>query len=150
MIKKIFSPEDRGLIYEIEYVDPLSSQRRREDLAFARFVEETGKRAKLLSSLIQRNGATYRRMESMPEDQAYKFLERNIEELQKILRTLAALDEYFRSAVEPADRGRVRSIKTELTTIKGAVIKANQKKHEYVAQREEQEQMRRLGIRSSS
>jgi hypothetical protein len=33
-----------------------------------------------------------------------------------------------------------------MTTIKGAVIKANQKKHEYVAQREELEQMRRLGI----
>ena len=34
-----------------------------------------------------------------------------------------------------------------MTTIKGAVIKANQKKHEYVARREELEQMRRLGIK---
>jgi len=147
MLRKIFSPEDKGLHYEIEYVDPVTSQRTQETLAFGQFVEETGKRARVLSSLIQRNGPTYKRMESMPEDQAYKFLGRNIEELQKTLRTLAALDDFFRGAASPEDRGRMRSIKTELTTIKGAVIKANQKKHEYVAQCEEQEQMRRLGIR---
>lgn len=147
MVKRVFSPEDKGLNYEIEYVDQVTSQRKQEVLAFGRFTEECGKRARLLSSLIQRNSPTYKRIEGMPEDQAFKFLGRNIEELQRTLRTLAALDEFFRSSARPEDRGRIRNIKTELTTIKGAVIKANQKKHEYVAQCEEQEQMRRLGIR---
>ncbi|MDA8425167.1 MAG: hypothetical protein M0Z80_03440 [Treponema sp.] len=147
MLKKLFSPESKGIFYEIEYIDPVTSQRRSESLDFGRFIDETGKRARLLSSLIQRTGPTYKRMESMPEDQAYKFLERNVEELQKTLRTLAALDEFFKGEALPEDKGRIRSVKSELTTIKGAVIKANQKKHEYVAQCEEREQMRRLGIR---
>ncbi|HUW41739.1 MAG TPA: hypothetical protein VMV90_12090 [Rectinemataceae bacterium] len=147
MIKRMFSPESKGIFYEIEYIDPVTSQRRSENLDFGFFVEETGKRARLLSSLIQRSGPTFKRMESMPEDQAYKFLERNVEELQKTLRTLAALDEFFKAEALPEDKGRIRSVKPELTTIKGAVIKANQKKHEYVAQCEEREQMRRLGIR---
>lgn len=147
MLKRLFSPESKGVVYEIEYLDPVTSQRRSENLDFGRFVEETGKRARLLSSLIQRTGATFKRVESMPEEQAFKFLERNIEELQKTLRTLAALDEFFRSEALPEDRGRIRNIKTELTTVKGAVIKANQRKHEYIAQCEEREQLRRLGIR---
>jgi hypothetical protein len=147
MIKKMFSPESKGIFYEIDYIDPVTSERRTERLDFGLFVEETGKRARLLASLIQRSGPTFKRMESMPEDQAYKFLGRNIEELQKTLRTLAALDDFFKSAAPPEDKGRIRSIKAELTTIKGAVIKGNQKKHEYVAQCEEREQMRRLGIR---
>jgi len=38
----------------------------------------------------------------------------------------------------------------ELATLKTSIIKANQKKHEYVAQKEEIEQMRRLGIRTEA
>ena len=91
-----------------------------------------------------------KRMESMPEDQVYKLLQRNIEELQRTLRLLAALDDFFKDEAPEEDRSRLKGIKVEITTMKGAVIKANQKKHEYVAQREELEQMRRLGIRDTA
>ena len=73
----------------------------------------------------------------MTDDQAYKFLQRNIEELQSALRVLAALEDYFKSEMPGESLARVRSVRAEMTTIKGAVIKANQKKHEYVAQCEE-------------
>jgi hypothetical protein len=33
----------------------------------------------------------------MTDEQAYKFLQRNIEELQRALRIFAALEEYFKS-----------------------------------------------------
>jgi len=150
MIRRLFFPEDPGLIYRIAILDPVSSQRKPEDLDFGRFVEEVGKRASLVASLAQRNGPAMKRMEGMPEDQAYKFLQRNIEELQRTLRVLAALDEFFKDEAPEEDQSRIKGIKVELTTIKGAVIKANQKKHEYVAQREELEQMRRLGIQDAA
>ena len=70
----------------------------------------------------------------MADEQAYKFLQRNIEELQRTLRVLAALEEYFKSESPARSKPRVRGVRVEITTIKGAVIKANQKKHEYVAQ----------------
>ena len=59
---------------------------------------------------------------------------------------LAALEDYFKSEMPGESLARVRSIRAEMTTIKGAVVKANQKKHEYVAQCEELDQMKRLGI----
>ena len=85
----------------------------------------------------------------MSDEQAFAFLQRNIEEMQRTLRVLSALEEFFKAEMPAEAKARLKSIRAEITTIKGAVIKANQKKHEYVAQREELEQMRRLGIKDS-
>lgn len=147
ILKKIFSPDDGGLEYEVTFVDQLSGKRSVEKVDFHRFIEDAGKKARLLSSLSQRGGASVKRLEGMTEEQAYQFLQRNIEETQRILRSFGALEEYFKSALPAAVRPKMKSVRVEMTTIKGAVIKANQKKHEYVSQREESEQMKRLGIK---
>ena len=90
-----------------------------------------------------------KRLEGMTEEQAYQFLQRNVEETQRILRTFGALEEFFKSSLPAELRPRMKSVRVEMTTIKGAIIKANQKKHEYVSQREESEQMKRLGIKDA-
>jgi hypothetical protein len=146
MIRKLFSPEAKGLVYEVKFVDPVTRACAIDSVDFGAFSEETGKKARFLASLAQRGGPSARRVDGMTDDQAYKFLQRNIEELQRALRVLAALEDYFKSEMTGESLARVRSIRAEMTTIKGAVIKANQKKHEYVAQCEELEQMKRLGI----
>jgi hypothetical protein len=149
MIRKLFSPEDKGLVYQVQFADPVTGSRTTEALDFGQFTEETSKKARVLASFAQRNGTSAKRLEGMNDEQAYKFLQRNIEEIQRTLRILAALEEFFKAEVPEEAKARVKLVRTEITTIKGAVIKANQKKHEYVAQREEQEQMRRLGIKDS-
>jgi hypothetical protein len=150
MIRKLFSPEEKGLVYSVKFVDPVTKACSSEELDFSAFASETGKKAQFLSSLAQRGGSTAKRLEGMSDEQAYKFLQRNIEELQRSLRVLAALEEYFKAETPEDAKARVRGVRGEITTIKGAVIKANQKKHEYVAQSEELEQMKRLGIKESA
>ncbi len=150
MIRKLFAPEDKGLVYEVEFVDPVTKACATEELDFRAFVAETLKKARFLSSLSQRGGPSAKRLEGMTDDHAYKFLQRNIEELQRALRVLAALEEFFKSEVPGEAKARVKGVRGEITTVKGAVIKANQKKHEYVAQCEELEQMKRLGIKDSA
>ena len=149
MIRKLFSPEDKGLVYQVSFSDPVTGSRTTEAIDFGQFVEETNKKARILSSFAQRQGPSIRRIEGMTDDQAYKFLQRNIEEIQRSLRILAALEEFFKTETAGEAKSRVKLVRAEITTIKGAVIKANQKKHEYVAQREETEQMRRLGIKDT-
>jgi hypothetical protein len=146
MVRKIFSPEEKKLFYQVDFVDPVTGARATKALDFGGFTDETDKKTRFLASLAQRGGASARRIEGMTDDQTYSFLQRNIEELQRSLRVLAALEDYFKSEIHGEAQARAKSIHVEMTTIKGAVIKANQKKHEYVAQREELEQMRRLGI----
>lgn len=148
MVRQIFSPGDKGLHYEVELLDPITSERKNEIIDFSLFLEEGNRKARVLASLLQRGGPAWKRLETAPEDQSFKFLERNMEELQRLVKRVNALDEYFKSEIPQEDRSKLRGVKSEVTTIKGALIKANQKKHEYVAHKEEEEQMRRLGIRA--
>jgi hypothetical protein len=148
MLRGIFSPGDKGLRYEIELVDAMSGGRSSETLDFGAFIEEGGRRSRALAGLLQKNGPSWRRLETAPEDQVFKFLERSMEELQLLVKRMNALDDYFKANAGVEDRAKLRSVKTDTAAIKGALIKANQKKHEYVAQKEEVEQMRRLGISS--
>ncbi|MDP3179537.1 MAG: hypothetical protein Q8M76_16625 [Spirochaetaceae bacterium] len=147
MLKKFFRPEGDPLTYEVAYVDPATNTRTRETVDFVRFIEETEKRANFFSSLAQKGSQGTERLRGLPEDQAFKVLEKNIEYLQRSLRTLTALDDFFRTnLVEEKDR--FRGLKVELGSIKSVIIKSNQKKYEYIAQRDETEQMKRLGVQN--
>jgi hypothetical protein len=66
--------------------------------------------------------------------------------VQTLHKILTALDEYFKSEAPQEDRDKVKGIKPELSTMKNAIIRANAKRHEYSAQKEEEEQLKRLGV----
>jgi hypothetical protein len=73
-------------------------------------------------------------------------LERSIRDVQNLHRTLSALDDFFKTAAPKELRDRIRGIRPELASMKNAFVRANQLKHEYSARKEEEQQMKRLGI----
>ncbi|OHD26578.1 MAG: hypothetical protein A2Y38_09140 [Spirochaetes bacterium GWB1_59_5] len=149
-LREMMGKKREHTIHEVEYLDPVSSERKNEALDFTSFCMDASKRAQNLSSMVSKNGSAFKRMEGSSEDLIYKFLSKSIEELQTFHRKLSALDDFFLGAIEdPEFKGRVRNIKVELGSLKNAIIKANQKRHEYIAQKEELEQMKRLGIREA-
>ena len=89
----------------------------------------------------------YRRLESASEDQIFAFLDKNLKESHLIYRRLEGLNTYFRSEAPKEERGRIKGIKSELSSMKNSLVKSNQKKHEYVALKEEEGQMKKLGIK---
>ena len=99
--------------------------------------------------MASRTATTTQKLEAMQEEQLVGFLERNIKELQTLHKVLSALDEFFKAEVDKDDRDKVKGIKPELSTVKNALVKANAKRHEYNAQKEEEEQLRRLGVKPS-
>jgi hypothetical protein len=146
-MKSLFGRANEALVYEIDFTDPVTTAQRTEKLDFSAFCGDIQKKSRLYASLSSRSGSAYQRLEAATEDQAFSFLEKNIEELQVLLRRLTALEVFFRSEVKPEERARLHGTKLEIEGLKNTIIKANQKKHEYVAQREELEQMKRLGIK---
>ena len=86
------------------------------------------------------------KLNALPEDQVMNYLERTIRDVQSFFRTLTALDDFFKSTVEKEDRDRIKGIKPELASIKNSIVRANQIKHEYTARKEEEEQLKRMGI----
>jgi len=149
-LREMMGKKREHVVHEVEYLDPVSSERKNESIDFTEFCTDASKRAQSLVSMVSKTSSSFKRMENSSEDLIYKFLSKSIEELQSFHRKLSALDEFFQGAIEdPEFKGRVRSVKMELGSVKNAIIKSNQKRHEYIAQKEELEQMKRLGIREA-
>ena len=145
----MFNKEPEPVIYDLEYMDPNKGIPVREKVNYTSFHNDLERKIRILSPMASRGAATTK-LESMQEEQLVGFLERNIRELQSLHRTLNALDEFFKAEVDREDRDKIRGIKPELATIKNAILRANSKRHEYSAQKEEEEQLKRLGVRPES
>jgi len=144
LIRQITNAEPNEVVYDVEYIDPTKGLPVKEKVNFYKFRDEVEKKAKILNSFCR--GAAYSKVSVMTEDQIIGYLEKNIRDVQTFHKTLGALDEFFKSSVAPEDREKIKGIKPDLSALKNTIVKANQLRHEYNAQKEEEEQMKRLGI----
>jgi hypothetical protein len=138
--------ETKSELIEVEYLDPKTASYKPVQLDFPKFLTELQNKAKLLSSFGTRVSAAYQKLETAPEEKAFSYLTQTIEELQSILLRLPAVDAYFKHEVPKNQRSFIKGIRLETSALKNTVVKANQKRHEYVAYKEEIEQLKKLGI----
>jgi hypothetical protein len=144
LIRQITNAEPEEVIYHVEYLDSTKGVPVKERVNFHQFQEEIGKKSKILNSFVR--GPAYQKLSAMTEEQIISYLEKNIRDVQTYHKTLSALDDYFKGNVVPEDRDKIKGIKPELSTLKNSIVKANQLRHEYSAQKEEEEQLKRLGV----
>jgi len=144
LIRQITNAEPEEVVYTVEYLDVNKGIPVKEKVYFHQLRDDMSKKARILSSFVR--GPAYNKLSAMAEDQIIGYLERNIKDVQTFHRTLGALDEFFKTRVDAGDRGKIKGIKPELSTLKNSIVRANQLRHEYSAQKEEEEQLRRLGI----
>ena len=145
LFQQMLNKAPDAVIYELEYIDPVKNVPVHDKLNITSFRGELDRKIKNLS-LMGVRGSGISRLEAMQDEQLISFLEKNIRDLQIVHKTLIALDEYFKSEVDREDRDRVKGIKPELAAIKNAIVRANSKRHEYTAKKEEEEQLKRLGV----
>ena len=146
LMQQMLNKEPDPVIYDLEYIDPVKAITVNEKLNFSAFLSDMDRKIRTLSPMGARGG-TAGKLEAMQEEQLIGFLERNVREIQTMHKTLTALDEFFKSEVDKEDRDKIKGIKPELATIKNAIVRANSKRHEYNAQKEEEEQLKRLGVK---
>ena len=138
---------EKHAVYEIEFLDIATSATKTEKLDFTLFKDRTMKKVRVLQSVFNRMSSTYRQLETASEDRLYDFLQGLGADVQEILRVLPALDTYFKSEASREERVNIKGIKIEITAIKNSLVKSNQKKYEFVSRKEEEEQLKRLGIK---
>jgi hypothetical protein len=143
IINQMLNKEPEPVIYQVEYTDTVKGTTVKEKIDYNHFCADMERKVRNLAS-ISRSG--WAKLESLQDEQLIGFLERSIRDVQTLHKTFALLDDYFKLTADKEDRDKVKGIKPELATIKNAIIKANQKRHEYTAQKEEAEQFKRLGI----
>lgn len=136
--------------YEVEYYEtgaPSALQApspKLERVAFPTFVAETRKAAALLASLATPSG--FARVEAAAEKPLLLFIDRRISSLLLIHRRMAGLNAVFQSRAVGGRKAEIKGIRLELVAVKNSIVKANQRRHEYAARKEEQEQLGRLGL----
>jgi hypothetical protein len=145
LLQQMTQKEPDEVVYELSYMDATKGAMVREKLNYHLFRDELGRKTRGLANLGS-HGAAQGKLDAMSEDQLTAFLEKTIRDVQTLHRTLGALDEFFKTQVPKEDREKVKGIKPELATIKNAIVRANQNRYEYSTRKEEEEQMKRLGI----
>jgi len=147
LLQQMLNKEPEATIYEVEYMDPIKNVRIHEKININIFKNDLLKKIKMLNTMNIRNSPGMVKLEALQDEQLISFLEKNIRELQNLHKLLEALDEYFKTEVTREDRDKIRGIKPELATVKNVIVRANSKRHEYNAQKEEDEQLRKLGVK---
>jgi len=148
LIRQITNAEPEEVIYNMEYMDKTKGVMVKERLNFFHFRDEMDRKSKILASFVR--GPAYNKLSAMTEDQIIGYLDKNIRDVQSMHKTMNALDDYFKGNAVKEDRERLKGIKPELSALKNIIVKANQLRYEYSAQKEEEDQMKRLGISPSA
>ncbi|OHD11387.1 MAG: hypothetical protein A2Z96_03270 [Spirochaetes bacterium GWB1_48_6] len=134
------------LIYYVDILDPSTGAMRQERLNFEDFMTSTLQKSRVLSGLTIKSSTGFVKISQKPEEDILEFYERSFIELSKIIERLNSLDVYFKSEVPKERRPLIKGVKTEIGAIKSCLAVASKAKHEYVAAKEEEDQLKRLGI----
>jgi len=137
------NPEE--IVYELQFIDQATGVEMHEQLNFFQFRIDFDKKIKIFGRMTGQS-PFIAKLKTMPEEQVFTYLDRAIKDLQAVHRILASLDEYFKSSVPREERDKIKGIKPDLAAVKNCFVKANQIRHDYSAQKEEEEQMKKLGI----
>jgi hypothetical protein len=143
ILRQITNAEPEEVIYAVECMDVTKGVPVKERVNFHQFMDEIEKKTKILASFVR--GPAYNKLAAMTEEQIIGYLEKNVNDVKNYHKTLSALDEFFKANVQVEDRGKIKGIKPELSALKNSYIKANQLRYDYSAQKEAEEQMKRLG-----
>jgi hypothetical protein len=145
-ISQLSNKQNESSVYEVEYFDSATSTTKHETIQFDSFITEVQKRVRTFNGVSVKGGPMYKRMEKANEEMLFTFLEKQISDLNIIYRRLQGLDTFFKNTVPREQRANIKGIKIELTAIKNSIAQTLQKKHEYIARKEEYGQMKKLGI----
>ncbi|MDR2535836.1 MAG: hypothetical protein LBD29_07385 [Treponema sp.] len=146
-IDKIMSKPPEPAIYEVEYTIEENSTKSRgspgviqvkKEIVYEELRSDLEKRSQNLSSIsFQGNALT--KIEALPDDELLHFLERAIRGIISLYKILGAVDHYFKKSINDKYRDRIKGIKPELSAMKNAFIKANEKAADYTTLKEAEE-----------
>lgn len=104
------------------------------------------KKQRLLSQLASTQSAEFQKIAKANEPSILNFINKQLNENQEIMIYLDALDDFFKTHAGKENESKIKGMKMELMAMRNTIIKANQKRAEYVSLIEEQRQLKKLGI----
>jgi hypothetical protein len=134
-LKRLFAsgptPQSKDHVYKLQYNEPGAPAPKTEVLDFTQFSAEVKKKASLLAALSSNSSAAIKKLESTGDEQIASFIDKQLTELHLIHRRLGCINTLFQARVMQ-EKKTARGIKIELLTLKNSIVKANQRRHDYV------------------
>lgn len=146
LLRKAFNLSERPVEYKLQVFEPQTQTKHAEIIEYHKFLGDLLKRDKTYASISVRKSPGYMKFESMTESAILEYISTQLVECNNMMLLLSAVDDFFKTAVKIENRSKVKGIKMELNAMKNTLVKTNQRKAEYTALRDEQEQMKKLGI----
>jgi len=138
----------KAKVYVLEFFDPITSASKTEKLDFTLFDEQSTKTVRVLINISTRNSPQFKALMAKEEEKIQEYHQNTFSGLKKTVDILSALDTFFKAEAPREKRNAIKGIKTELTELNQILAKSNKLRHEYVAAKEEVEQLQRLGIQA--
>jgi hypothetical protein len=145
-LQKRFQNREQSWLAEIRHFDPRTSTIQTESIDFQKFVESVRRKGALFDALSQPDSTSFVRLREASEQQIDTFLKKNIGELQLLYRRLQGLNEYLKQQAPAELEEKLKGIKIELSGLKNCVVRANRRRYEYVALKEEEVRLQQLGV----
>jgi len=131
--------------YEVN-VSQLGKGKKKEKVNFTSYMNWLRMKANFYKSLNNPTGSSYTRAADSTPKQLEDFIDKNQQELKKILNRLTVLEGFFKEEAGPEIKSKVRGYKAELSQLKNIIGKILTGLKEYQVKVEEMEQMKNLGI----
>lgn len=146
-LQRLMGIQSKPRMILIDLFDPASGMTKREPLNFDAFHSEVVNRSRSLSAVSNRNGPQFVALGQKSEDEILAWFERQFIDVAKTVERINGLDVYFKTEVPKEKKSAVKGVKAEIAQIRTTMGNANKQRHEAIARREEQEQLKRLGVR---
>lgn len=144
-LRRAFNVEEKKHEITISIKDPVSNLQKKEIIVFEDFTDNLAKTIRIFKVIVSGTSDLQQRLTGMSNEQLLELLNKYIVTCNGYLKTLSGFDDYYKST-DVMLRSKMKGIKIELTTIRNAVIKANQCRAEYNASVEEYSNMKELGL----
>jgi len=145
-LQKAFQNRELSRTVEIRYFDSRSSTTQTESIDFRKFVERGRRKISLFDALSLPASTSFARLNAASAQQIDGFLKKNLGELQLLHRRLQSLNEYFGQEASKELEDQLKGIKIELSGLKNCIVRANRRRYDYVALKEEEARLQQLGV----
>ena len=125
--------------------DSVTQGRKKYTLLWADFENRVVSKSMFFASLCSQSESMKKKIRNAKDEDLLDLLNKNLSEANDLVSQFAGLDDYFKKE-KPEIRSKIQGIEIELTTIRNYIIKSNQRRAEYLAFREEAQQMQDLGM----
>ncbi|MBQ7753148.1 MAG: hypothetical protein IJR80_05785 [Treponema sp.] len=144
-IKKAFKLKEKELTVDVSIKDAKSEMGRTETIKVNDFMTGLAQKERIYNGIANR-GPEFNKIISANEESILGFVTKQLSEAKSLFSIINALDIHFKKEVDVINRPKVKGLQIELSALRNSIVAINKKRGDYLSVKEEQDQMKKLGI----